>query len=191
MNAGISAVLLAAGASARFGDNKLLYPLGGGTPMAIVAARKLIRAVPDCIAVVRKLDILSELLEDEGFSVLVNPHAEDGMAGSVICGINAAPDANGWIIALADMPFISQHTIRMIADSLNAGAAITAPVYEGRRGHPVGFANTFKSQLLQLKGDQGARDILATYSSKLITINVDDGGVLQDIDRLGDLTDYP
>ncbi len=65
--------------------------------------------------------------------------------------------ADGWVIALADMPAIRLDTIRRVAEALRTGATTAAPVYRGQRGHPVGFAKLCRSELLALDGDTGAR----------------------------------
>ncbi len=94
-----------------------------------------------CIAVVD--DSGSEvagLLAGAGLEVISNPRAREGMGTSIAAGVAASADAGGWVIALADMPDIPASVIRSVADGLARGADIIAPVYRGRRGHPVGFA---------------------------------------------------
>jgi molybdenum cofactor cytidylyltransferase len=184
----IVGVLLAAGASARFAGNKLLQPLDDGTAVVVAAARQLVTAVPGSVAVVRcGDDSLSGLLAEEGLFVLGNPRADRGLGASIACGVAATRDAGGWLIALADMPFISAHTMRAVAQALTAGAAIAAPVYRGQRGHPVGFAQQFGAPLVELDGDQGARRLLESHPDRVTLIEVDDASVLRDIDTRDDL----
>ena len=183
----IAGVLLAAGSGTRFGGHKLLAPWRDGTAVAVAAARNLIDTLPDSIAVLRPGDeILATLLAAEGLRIVVNPHADDGMGGSLACGV-AMADADGWVIALADMPAIRSETIAAVAAALADGAALAAPVYRGQRGHPIGFARRFQATLTALTGDHGGRDILAAHASELRLIEVDDPGVLVDIDHAGDL----
>ncbi len=187
VNTRIVGVLLAAGRSERFGGHKLLAPLPDGTAVAVAAARNLIDALPDSIAVLRPGDeILASLLAAEGLRIVVNPDADHGMGTSLARGV-AAGDADGWVIALADMPAIKPATISAVAAALAAGAALAAPVYRGQRGHPTGFARRFRAALTALGGDRGGRDILAQHARELRLIDVDDAGVLVDIDRAADL----
>lgn len=183
----IAGVLLAAGSGARFGGHKLLAPLPDGTAIAVVAARHLIDALPDCVAVLRPGDeILASLLAAEGLRIVVNPNANGGMGTSLACGV-AAVEADGWVIALADMPAIQPATIQAVTEALAAGAPLVAPMYRGQRGHPIGFARRFRAALIALHGDKGGRDILAQHDGELRLIEVDDPGVLVDIDRVADI----
>jgi molybdenum cofactor cytidylyltransferase len=188
MISNIVGVLLAAGRGERFGDHKLLARLPNGTAIGVAAARNLIDALPDCVAVLRPGDeFLATLLAAEGLRIVVNPNADGGMGTSLARGVEAA-EADGWVIALADMPVIRPATIQAVAEAIAAGAALAAPVYHGERGHPIGFARRFRAALTALDGDRGGRDILAQHGKELRLIKVDDPGVLVDIDREGDIT---
>lgn len=180
-------VLLAAGRGERFGGNKLLARLTQGTLVGIAAARHLISALPYSVAVLRPGDeTLKHLLTAEGLHIVINPIADQGLGTSLACGV-AAAEADGWIIALADMPAIRSETIMAVAAALAAGAPLAAPIYRGQRGHPIGFAKPFQSALMSLVGDQGGRDILKQHKNDLHLIEVDDPGVLTDIDYRTDI----
>ncbi len=188
MTSNIVGVLLAAGRGERFGGHKLLAPWRDGTAVAVAAARHLIDALPDSVAVLRPGDeILASLLAAEGLRIVVNPNADGGMGTSLARGV-AAEAADGWVIALADMPSIQSATIQAVAEALVAGAPLTAPAYHGERGHPIGFARRFHTALAALDGDRGGRDILAQHANELRLIEVDDPGVLFDIDHVADIS---
>ena len=193
MAAHIRGVLLAAGYSKRFGSNKLLQSLPpgspqAGVPIALAAARHFIDALPGSIAVVRpRAQKLGKMLRDAGYKTIVCKNAAEGMGVSLAAGVQAASDASGWVIALADMPFIRPETVRVIARALSEGAAIAAPAYRGERGHPVGFARRFLDDLRGLRGDAGARHILKRHPDWITLYEVDDPGVLRDIDQPSDL----
>ena len=95
--------------------------------------------------------------------------------------------ASGWVVALADMPRIAQATLLGVADAIAEGALIAAPVYRGARGHPVGFSGRLRDELLALKGDEGARAVLKRHHADIRLLEVDDAGVLFDIDRKEDV----
>jgi molybdenum cofactor cytidylyltransferase len=183
-------LLLAAGRGSRFDptglQNKLLAPLADGTPVARAAAHRLLESVPRVIAVVRPgAEALAHVLNDAGCEVILSNDAERGMGASLAAGVHASANAEGWIVALADMPWIAPQTIESVARRLDEGASIVVPVYLGQRGHPVGFGAVHGSALAALDGDVGARALLA--SSDLTTIDVDDAGVLADVDAPSDL----
>jgi molybdenum cofactor cytidylyltransferase len=181
-------ILLAAGSASRFGADKLLHALPDGIAIGIAAATALIKAMPNSIAVVKPGDhALINTFSKLGMSVVENPLTAQGMATSVAAGVNATIDANGWLIALADMPWIKPATIAALADRLKHGASIVAPLYKNQRGHPVGFSSRWREQLRGLSGDKGARDLIAKYSDELELLITEDAGVLQDIDYLSDI----
>jgi len=183
-------ILLAAGGSTRFGANKLLQPLADGTQVGIVAARRLLRALPNSVAVVREHDAeLIELLTAEAIGIVINPEPGRGLGSSLACGVRATASATGWVIALADMPCIQPDSIRGVVRLLQAGVPAVAPVYRGERGHPVGFSHTFRAALENLSGDRGARDLLVEHTEQVQLFEVDDPGILIDIDRRADIID--
>ena len=185
----VTGILLAAGSASRFGSNKLLHPLLTGLPIAVTAARNLKAAVPDCVAVVRPgADELSALLLAEGLKVVVCANADEGMGASLACAIEAAGDAAGYMIALADMPYIRASSLAAVRDSLANGVHLVAPYFRARRGHPVGIGGRYRAQLLAASGDEGAKKLLEAHAAELIKIPVGDPGVIRDIDRPSDLT---
>lgn len=183
MTASCTGILLAAGQGRRFGGNKLLQPLADGTPMALACARTLHGVLAQCIAVVDDPHgALAGLLADAGLQVVANPRARDGMGTSIACGVAASAAAGGWIIALADMPRVPAGVVAQLAGRLAQGADLVAPVWRGRRGHPVGFAARHAPALQALRGDRGARAILAAHRDTLVLVESQDSGVIVDID---------
>ncbi|MBN9424451.1 MAG: molybdopterin-guanine dinucleotide biosynthesis protein MobA [Candidatus Accumulibacter sp. 66-26] len=180
----IVGILLAAGAGTRFGGDKLMHRLADGTPMALAAAGALRAACPRVVAVVRPGDeALARRLAAAGCEPVFCPQAHRGMGHSLAAGVQATPDADGWLVTLADMPFIAADSHRAVLARLHGGASLAAAFFDGRRGHPVGFARIWFSQLTALTGDQGARAILANNRRQLTLCPVDDPGVTRDIDR--------
>jgi molybdenum cofactor cytidylyltransferase len=181
-------ILLAAGRGQRFGSHKLLATLPSGDPIGVASARSLVRAVPASVAVIRPGDReLGRRLSALGLRVIENPGADEGMGASLAAGVTATADATGWLIALADMPWIRPRTIRTLADGLAAGASLIAPVHRGRRGHPVGFARKWRGPLQSLAGDEGARHLLADHAAELTLRPTTDFGTLRDVDLPPDL----
>jgi molybdenum cofactor cytidylyltransferase len=165
-----------------------MHPLPNGMPLAIASARAMKRALPNTLAVVRPGDFeLSAALADIGMLCIENPQAETGMGSSLAVGVNAAAQASGWLIALADMPWIESATIAAVVERLRLGASIVAPLYAGRRGHPVGFSSQWRARLANLHGDRGAQSLIGEFREQLHLLPVTDAGVLQDVDFPADL----
>ena len=181
-------ILLAAGQSRRFGHNKLLHPVDDDTLMFLVTAKKLVRVLPGSITVINpSLMPYTQQLEQLGMRVVVNAQAQRGMGNSIACGVRASQDAGGWLIALADMPYVKTETITQLSNRLREGAHIVAPLYEKQRGHPVGFNQRYKDDLLALNDDVGARHIIARHQDQLELISTRDAGVIKDIDQVSDI----
>lgn len=130
---------------------------------------------------------LAGLLQAEGLETVFCAAAVDGMGHSLAAGVSASADAAGWVVALADMPFLRADTLRRVAGAVSSGAALAAPFHKGRRGHPVGFSARWRDALLDLVGDEGARAILSAHKADLCAIETDDAGCLRDVDTRADL----
>jgi molybdenum cofactor cytidylyltransferase len=184
-------ILLAAGRGRRFdpsgAQDKLLQILPGGEPVVVASARHLLHVLPRVIAVVPPRDRgVAAALRALGCEMTVCPDADTGMGASLAHAIAASlPDAQGWVIALGDMPFVDTATVKALCDALAAGAGIAVPVCEGRRGNPVGFGALHLPALLALTGDEGARRIVR--GSPVVEVEVGDAGIFRDIDTVADL----
>lgn len=186
----LAGILLAAGRGVRFDAtgqlNKLLQPLANGEEVAVAAARNLRAALPNVLAVVPPdSDRLALKLAEAGCEVAVCERAGEGMAASLVHALSCRRMARGWVIALADMPFVRPSTITALAVALEEGAGIAVPVAGGRRGNPVAFGRIHLDELLQLRGDEGARRLLKMHA--VTQVSVDDPGILRDIDTPADL----
>jgi molybdenum cofactor cytidylyltransferase len=181
------AILLAAGRAQRFGSDKLMHPLAG-RPMACVSAAALQQVLPDTLAVTRPdQQALIEQLAAQGVPTITLGESNGGMGMSIAAGVAARADAKGWLVALADMPFIQPATIARVLAALQNGSPIAAPVYQGQRGHPVGFSAAFGDALRALRSDAGARELLQRHAAEITLIACDDPGILADIDTPADL----
>jgi molybdenum cofactor cytidylyltransferase len=183
----ITGILLAAGKGTRFGSQKLLARLSDGRYVVEASATNLLAAVGRVIAVTGRDERLMRVLDDCGCQVVVNERAGEGMGTSIGAGVAASLAADGWIIALGDMPFIESATIKKIRLALEEGAAIVVPTHQGRRGHPVGFARQYGDALCALEGDAGAKAIIESNIALARMIEVSDAGIFADIDVVGDL----
>jgi len=185
-----TAILLAAGSGSRFDPtgkrDKLLQSLADGCSVAVASAANLLAIMPRVLAVVRPgATELQAELRAIGCETTVCAEARQGMGASLAHAIGQSRDAAGWIVALADMPYVKPATIRALLDALQGGAEIAAPCCDGQRGNPVAFSRIHLAHLLALSGDQGARHLLQSYPVRLVEVN--DAGVLRDIDRPQDL----
>lgn len=184
-------ILLAAGRGRRFDPeghrNKLLQILPDGEPVVVASARHLLAVLPRVVAVVPPGDGgVAAALGALGCELTVCAAADSGMAASLVHAIrHSLPQADAWLVALGDMPFVAPATLRALLAALAAGADIAAPVMNGRRGNPVAFGAAHLPALLALEGDAGARGLLK--SGVVTEVEVGDDGIFRDIDTTADL----
>jgi molybdenum cofactor cytidylyltransferase len=183
----VRALLLCGGKATRFGSDKLAANLDG-QPLVAHSVHNLLAGAGNALAVIPPgSKKLRRILDDSGCDVLESPDCIRGMGASLAAGVAAMPDASGWIVALGDMPFVKPLTIAAVVDKIEKGALIAAPMYQGIRGHPVGFSSRLKDELLALDGDEGARGVLAAHRDGIEALIVADAGVAADVDVPADL----
>lgn len=182
-----AALLLAAGASSRFGSDKRKH-LFNGAPLLNYVVALYERECPRVLVVVRPGDEGVQDVVDGSCEWVVATDANVGMSRSIAAGIRALGSAPWVIIGLADMPYVSPDTVSQIARKMDAGAAITRPCSSGRAGNPVGFNRRFFGPLMKLEGDRGAHALIDRHIGDVLDIEVSDQGIFRDIDRPEDLT---
>ncbi len=184
----IVGVLLAAGASQRMGCDKLSLPWRGTTILDATLARWSEVTELDEIFLVRRRS--DPDWQRPRMRLLVNAEAAEGMGSSLRLAARSLPsEAAAVVVGLADMPEIKAKTISALITAWRplGPRSIVAPVYAGRRGHPVVFGAGHFADLRELSGDRGARNLLKRCQENLVLINVDDPGVILDLDTPADL----
>ncbi|HYG64534.1 MAG TPA: nucleotidyltransferase family protein [Thermoanaerobaculia bacterium] len=191
------AVLPAAGASRRMGRPKLLLPVGDTTLVGAVAA-SLRRAAVSPIVLVTAPDANGGALRDwargagiEGLRVAVNPAPERGMLSTIREGIAALGGAadlaeRGEILLVtpADLPGLRPESVRQLLHFMVTadGTALAVPVHRGRRGHPLAIAPFLIPEIGELDPDVGLRQLLDRHADEVIEVEMDDPGVVEDVD---------
>ena len=165
-------LILAAGRGERF-------KASGGTVHKLQALLAGKRVVDHVLDAVRASGLPHHVVEPDA--------TRPGMGDSIAAGVLATLNAPGWLVLPADLPLIRSETLRIIA--LAPSAAVTVPLYLGQRGHPVRFAAACAQELLNLKGNLGAAQVIHRYAAiySVAYVEVDDIGVVTDIDTLNDL----
>ena len=165
-------LILAAGRGERF-------KASGGTVHKLQALLAGKRVVDHVLDAVRASGLPHHVVEPDA--------TRPGMGDSIAAGVLATLNAPGWLVLPADLPLIRSETLRIIA--LAPSAAVTVPLYLGQRGHPVRFAAACVQELLNLKGNLGAAQVIHRYAAidSVAYVEVDDIGTVTDIDTLNDL----
>ena len=168
--------------SRRFGGDKRFHAIDG-TPMLARTAGRYAEVFADVLVVVAPGDDdAAALVRPLQCAVVVAEDAREGMGRSLAAGVAAAHRHAHVFVALADMPFVEAATLRRLR-SLAGPGRIVRPMCRGRPGHPVGFAEDHFEALRRLRGDEGAREVVAANPRALVTLWTEDTGVTRDIDR--------
>lgn len=185
-------IVLAAGRGSRFvgTGHKLLQPLAGGTVLGMTLRHALASQLPVVVVTTAALaDLACRHVASRDIVVLppVDSAAPEplGIGFSIAAGVAARAHASGWLLLPGDMPLVRPESMAAVSRHL-AEHPVSYAQHRGRQGHPVGFAAELYSELVVLSGDEGAHRLLARYPAH--PVDVDDPGVLVDIDTAEDLT---
>lgn len=171
----IAAVVLAAGASRRFGSQKLLAPVRGA-PLVRRTVEQVLTASLDAIVVVlgREDQAVRAALGDMPVRFVFNPDFRDGLCTSLRTGLrDLGRTFAAVIVVLGDQPGISGATIAsLIEEYRRSGQPIVVPVYSGTRGNPVLFDASLFAELEAVVGDQGGREVIGRDPSRVATVSL-------------------
>ncbi len=190
----VTAVILAAGLSSRMRANKLLLSLRGQPIIRhTVLAALNSRAAPVVVITGSASAEIVAALRGMPVQIEENPLYTDGLSESLKCGVKNIPaESTGALIMLGDMPFVAPSTIDRLINTFgtDAGHDIVVPVCQERRGNPVLWSRRFFPEILALRGDKGAKSLMALHPVAIHELEVDDPGVLIDIDDPADLEQH-
>jgi molybdenum cofactor cytidylyltransferase len=188
--------MLAAGLSSRFGSHKVMHLMADQRPMILHSLAPYINAKLSITVVCNYRHLkLHQLLKSLNIHYVIAENADKGMGHSIAEGITKTLDVNntknssqGWIIALADLPFLENKSVITLVNCIskmrteNSKKPLIARLLHNKKpGHPVYFSPHFTNDLMQLTGDNGAKEII--HNDFLAFVDVEDAGCRLDIDR--------
>jgi molybdenum cofactor cytidylyltransferase len=184
----LHALVLAAGSASRFGSPKQLVRIGG-QPMLHKAVSQATEVVGHAVTVVlgAYADQLAPLLKHTTASVLINRNWEEGMASSLRSGVANLPGScDGVLITLADQVGVTTFDLKRLATAWKRQSEwLIAATYDGQMGVPAIFPRTTFSAFSDLRGDVGAKVILARHADRCLRVPMPNASI--DIDRPEDL----
>jgi len=185
----IAGIILAAGASRRFGAPKLLQRMPDGQTLLYYVVDITVKTKLNPIITILGQDWEKQKKEIEKFGVLwaINPDWNDGISSSLRKGIESLPaKCEACMVILADQPFISPELIDGLIDAYQKKRTdIVYPKIEGQRANPVILDRKTFTALSELRGDVGARKIFPDF--KVHEYEWTDKRLLQDVDTKADL----
>lgn len=189
----VGVIVLAAGAGERMGGGKLLLSLKG-QPLVRRAVLTALEAAGGKIVVVlgHESDKTAAALAGLKVDLAINPAYRQGLSTSLQAGLAALPpESPAALFVLADQPGVTPAVLRQLIEAYRPGGKkIIVPVFRGRRGNPVIIDRELWPQILDLKGDIGAREIIREHPEEVLPVEVSCPGIFQDIDTPADYRDW-
>lgn len=186
----VTALVLAAGHSRRFGSDKRQHLLSSGQTLLQTSLQLPCAQLGEVWLALRDDDPAPVGLADN-VRILQSSSSRLGLGHSIassVAQISTASNAQGLLVMLGDMPFIQPATLAALLAKADR-RLIIRPTYQGKPGHPVLFGRAWWPQLCTLTGDEGAHSVLLGNPQAVRNIELGDPGVLLDIDRPGDVPD--
>lgn len=184
----VMVLLLAAGHGRRFGSDKRLLQVTEGQSLFEYTLSRYRQVFDQCAVVVRDDDSVHQIAgKIPNVIVIPQKSPQAGMGDNIALAMTAAEirASDAVVIALADMPRVLAATLQRLRD-LARRDRIVCPLFESQRGHPVVFGAQYFAELSRLSGDTGARRVLSAHAGDVVDIDVDDEGVITDIDTPAD-----
>jgi molybdenum cofactor cytidylyltransferase len=184
----VDGIVLAAGASTRMGTAKPLLEIEGTTFLerAVHVLREA--GCRYVVAVVNDDDWIERLADVSGAAVVINDAENSEQVDSLRLGIANLPDgADGVLVLPVDFPRIAVETVSALINEFERSPApVLNPAYDGVAGHPVLFARSVLTELMQPELPDGARTVIEKHQREARVIDVDDAGVVADVDTRDD-----
>ena len=181
----VAAIVLAAGASTRYGQPKQLLPVGPRTMLQHVVDVVLASPVDQTIVVLgHRAGQIGATLKDTPADIVTNEEWEAGLSTSVQAGLRVIrPDVQAALFVLADQPAITPEIIAaLLGRYRETGAPIVVPTYQGKRGNPALFDRSLFAELMKVRNDQGGRQLIEMYRDRIQRVEVGSEAVLVDVD---------
>jgi molybdenum cofactor cytidylyltransferase len=186
----LACIVLAAGNSTRFGHDKRQVRNNEGQTLLGLTLKSIPSYFKQRLLVLHKGDEAIAAEQDASWQIVYAEFAEHGMGYSIAAAVAHIADCSAVVIALADMPLVSPATFTALAKAARPDR-IVVPFFEDQRGNPVVIGSDFFAKLAELKGDRGARQLMQQHPELVVRLDVDDPGVLRDIDTPEELLSIP
>ncbi len=183
-------IVLAAGESTRFGENKLLYKIEGTSIIKRVVKECSLENFKTIVVVGHEKDRIIRELEGLNVFFVTNPeYKSGGMSSSIKIGVSSIKPLKAYLITPADMPYLQKWICKRITDVYtNSKAKIVIPSFEGKGGHPILFDVSLREELITVNEEtKGLKGVISRHANEVLKFEIGTSRVLIDIDYKTDL----
>jgi molybdenum cofactor cytidylyltransferase len=182
----IAGLILAAGESSRMGRDKALLTYRGRTFLeTIVTTLREVGIEHVAVVLGHHAEEIQQAIKLEGGEIVVNFEYHRGQTSSLQAGLRAlaSDDLEAIVLCLVDHPAVSAATVQTLVEAFHQShAPVVIPTYQGQHGHPVIIGRALFSELLSLDPGEGANTVIRKYRDATQLVEVDDPGILRDVD---------
>lgn len=174
-------IVLAAGSSRRFGSDKRQYRLPDGKTLLEQTLDNVSKVFERRVLVLRADDTALAARYGNQWRIVLAADAALGLGHSLAAAMPLVAKWPGAVVALADMAWVQPKSFKAVQQALQP-AALVVPFHDGQRGNPVGIGRNYFDRLKTPQGDNGARALFGEFRDQVIRLELDDPGILQDLD---------
>jgi molybdenum cofactor cytidylyltransferase len=181
----ITAIILAAGQSKRMGRPKMILPWGETTVLGQVIATFKAAGVEDILVVIGGDGELLEASLDDSVRTVFNPDYANGeMLSSIQAGLaELKPEVEAALIGLGDQPQVRERSVQSVLEEYTQSkASLIVPSFQMRRGHPWLVARQHWEEIQSMHFPESPRAFLNRHTNDICYVEVDDSGILKDLD---------
>lgn len=188
-----SIVILAGGRSKRMGTMKQLLPWGNKTILQqVVDTASGVNPTEIIVVLGHNADEISKVLQGKPVKIVVNNEFSKGMSSSLKTALrHISPESDTYVFMLGDQPLVTVNMLQLLlAHHAASNLGITVPVYHNVKGRPVIIDSKYREELMTLKGEIGAKQVIDNHPDDVQEVPVDSEEVIVDIDTQEEYKKY-
>jgi CTP:molybdopterin cytidylyltransferase MocA len=186
INKNIACIILAAGEGRRYGMPKWQAEFRGRTFLEIITEKVINAGISDIACIIRK----DSVPDTRGIRYAVNPDPERGMFSSLFYGVKLFPDKSGYLIIPVDHPLFRYQTIIELCNrfAVYKNDSVIKPFCKDRAGHPIIIPGFLAGSIVKGDYEGGLKKFIEDANVPVCNVNIDDNGVLRNINRRTDIS---
>lgn len=189
----LSIIILAGGRSKRMGAMKQLLPWGKKTILQhLIDVAVDVKPAEIIVVLGYNAQQISEVIKRSPVKIVVNDEYKRGMSSSLKAAMkNVSRQSDTYVFMLGDQPLVTADMLgQLLSRYMSSSRGITVPVYKGIKGRPVVIASKYREELMTLRGETGAKQVIDNHPEDVLEVPVDSEEVVIDLDTREEYKKY-